>query len=216
MPAFRSQSIQNLNSPGVTRSMVIDALLPIVAVECVLVGWGGTLWLRHAMRTSLPQLDGTLHVAALSQPVTVRRDAHGVPHISAANMDDLIVAQGYVTAQDRLWQLDMLRRFASGNLAEILGSRAVEHDRAQRILEIGRAADAALAAMDPADRHFLEDYARGVNAYIAADAGPSAGRVSLAALSSGPVDAARLGAGGDEPGADAERGLPDQVDAGKN
>ena len=108
-----------------------------------------------------------LHVAGLSQPVTVRRDVHGVPHITAANMDDLVVAQGYVTAQDRLWQLDMLRRFASGNLAEILGSRAIEHDRAQRILEIGHAADAALAAMDPADKHFLEDYARGVNAYIA-------------------------------------------------
>ena len=109
----------------------------------------------------------TLHVAGLSQPVTVRRDVHGVPHITAANMDDLVVAQGYVTAQDRLWQLDMLRRFASGNLAEILGSRAIEHDRAQRILEIGHAADAALAAMDPTDKHFLDDYARGVNAYIA-------------------------------------------------
>jgi penicillin amidase len=125
------------------------------------------LWLRHAMRTSLPQVDGELHVTALSQPVMVRRDAHGVPHISAANMDDLVVAQGYVTAQDRLWQLDMLRRFASGNLAEILGPEAIEHDRAQRILEIGHAADAALAAMDPADRHYLEDYAGGVNADIA-------------------------------------------------
>ena len=82
-------------------------------------------------------------------------------------MDDLVVAQGYVTAQDRLWQLDMVRRFAAGNLAEILGSRAIEHDRVQRILEIGPATDAALAAMDPADKRFLEDYARGVNAYIA-------------------------------------------------
>ena len=114
-----------------------------------------------------PQVDGTLHVGGLSQPVTVRRDAHGVPHITAANMDDLVVAQGYVTAQDRLWQLDMVRRFAAGNLAEILGSRAIEHDRVQRILEIGPATDAALAAMDPADKRFLEDYARGVNAYIA-------------------------------------------------
>ncbi len=119
------------------------------------------------MRTSLPQLDGQLHVAGLSHPVTVRRDGHGVPHITAANMDDLIVAQGYVTAQDRLWQMDMLRRYASGNLAEILGPSAVEHDRAQRTLEIGHAADAALAVMDPADRQFLGDYARGVNACIA-------------------------------------------------
>ncbi|MHB1959684.1 MAG: penicillin acylase family protein [Acidobacteriaceae bacterium] len=138
-------------------------LLAAVVLGCV----AGTFWLRHAMRTSLPQLDGQLHVAGLSHPVTVRRDGHGVPHIAAANMDDLIVAQGYVTAQDRLWQMDMLRRYASGNLAEILGPSAVEHDRAQRILEIGHAADAALAVMDPTDRQFLDDYARGVNACIA-------------------------------------------------
>jgi len=166
MPAFRPRSIQKLNSPVLRARWLLTAAL-ILVVAGVLVCWAGTVWLRHAMRTSLPQVDGTLHVASLSHPVTVQRDAHGVPHIAAANMDDLIVAQGYVTAQDRLWQLDMLRRFASGNLAEILGPRAVEHDRAQRILEIGHAADAALAAMDPADRHDLEDYARGVNAYIA-------------------------------------------------
>ena len=166
MPAFRPQSIQKLNSPVVRARWLLAAIL-IVVVAVVLVGWGGTMWLRHAMRTSLPQLDGTLHVTSLSQPVTVRRDAHGVPHINAANMDDLIVAQGYVTAQDRLWQLDMLRRYASGNLAEILGPRAISHDGAQRILQIGRAADAALAAMNPTDQHFLQEYARGVNAYIA-------------------------------------------------
>lgn len=119
------------------------------------------------MRASLPQIDGQLHVAELSQPVIVRRDRHGVPHITAANIDDLIVAQGYITAQDRLWQMDMLRRYAAGDLAEILGRKAVEHDRAQRILQIRNAADAALHSMPALDRHFLDDYARGVNAYIA-------------------------------------------------
>ncbi len=77
-----------------------------IVLGCV----AGTFWLRHAMLTSLPQLDGQLHVAGLSHPVTVRRDGHGVPHIAAANMDDLLFAQGYVTAQDRLWEMDMLRR----------------------------------------------------------------------------------------------------------
>ncbi|MGO8720739.1 MAG: penicillin acylase family protein [Acidobacteriaceae bacterium] len=166
MPAVDPQSSRKSYSRRRPVRWLLTGLLVLLAA-IVLGCVGGTFWLRHAMRTSLPQLDGTLHVAALTHPVVVRRDGHGVPHIAAANMDDLIVAQGYVTAQDRLWQMDMLRRYAAGNLAEILGTRAVEHDRAQRILEIGRAADAALAAMAPADRRFLDDYARGVNAYIA-------------------------------------------------
>ena len=166
MPASGQQSKQEFYSRRRPVRWLLTAsliLLAAIVLGCVV----GTFWLRRAMRSALPQLDGQLHVAGLSHPVMVRRDGHGVPHITAANMDDLIVAQGYVTAQDRLWQMDMSRRYASGNLAEILGSVAVEHDRAQRILEIGHAADAALTAMDTDDRHFLEDYARGVNAYIA-------------------------------------------------
>ena len=72
----------------------------------------------------------------LSAPVTVRRDAHGVPHIEAASQDDLFVAQGYVTAQDRLWQMDAYRRNANGELAEVMGPSLVEHDKAQRVLQI--------------------------------------------------------------------------------
>jgi acyl-homoserine lactone acylase PvdQ len=59
----------------------------------------------------------------------VRRDAHGVPHIEAATEDDLFVAQGYVTAQDRLWQMDAFRRNANGELAEVMGFSMVAHDR---------------------------------------------------------------------------------------
>ena len=146
--------------------MALASLL-VFLVLALLLAWGGTLWLRHAMRASLPQLDGQVRVAQVAKPVIIRRDQHGVPHIAAASMDDLVVAQGYVTAQDRLWQMDMLRRFAAGDLAEILGSSAVEHDRTQRILQMRTAADAALHVMSPTDRRFLDDYARGVNAYIA-------------------------------------------------
>ncbi len=71
---------------------------------------GGALWLKHAIRTSLPQIDGSVQLPGLSAEVTVRRDEHGVPHIQAANLDDLFAAQGYVTAQDRLWQMDITRR----------------------------------------------------------------------------------------------------------
>lgn len=118
------------------------------------------------MRDSLPQLDGQLRLPGLSHTVWVRRDRHGVPHITADSMDDLVRAEGYVTAQDRLWQMDMLRRFSAGDLAEILGSSQVEHDRAQRILQMRNAAIAALRATPPDERHLLDEYAAGVNAYM--------------------------------------------------
>jgi penicillin amidase len=100
--------------------------------------------------------------------VTVARDAQGVPHIRARSMDDLVFAQGFVTAQDRLWQMDMLRRHAAGELAAILGSNALEYDRLQRTLQLRVAADRAWAALPPDQKHWLEMYARGVNASIVA------------------------------------------------
>jgi penicillin amidase len=128
----------------------------------------GVLLLRGAARAALPVLDGDLHVAGLSAPVLVRRDAHGVPHIEAATQDDLFVAQGYVTAQDRLWQMDAFRRNANGELAEILGPSLVRHDKMQRNLQFRLTAQRIYANLSVADRARLDDYARGVNLFIAA------------------------------------------------
>jgi penicillin amidase len=125
------------------------------------------LWLRSATVAALPALDGDLHLAGLSAPVTVRRDAHGVPHIDAATQDDLFLAQGYVTAQDRLWQMDLYRRNANGELAEIFGSSQLKHDRTQRVLQIRNTARRIYANLSPADRARIDDYARGVNLFIA-------------------------------------------------
>ncbi len=127
----------------------------------------GVLWLRTVARAALPQLDGQIRVAGLSAPVTVQRDAHGVPHIEAARQEDLWLAQGYVTAQDRLWQMDLYRRFAQGGLAEILGPALLKRDEAQRVLEIRNTAQRIYAQLDPADRARLDAYARGVNLFIA-------------------------------------------------
>lgn len=127
-------------------------------------------WVRAAATDSLPQVDGTLPIPGLSAPVTVERDAHGVPHIHAASIDDLLLAQGFVTAQDRLFQMDLLRRHAAGELAEILGKSVVGHDRLQRTLQLRASADRALAQLSPAQRHVLEQYAAGVNASIAGQA----------------------------------------------
>jgi penicillin amidase len=138
----------------------------------LLAAAAGVIWLRAAEKAALPVLDGDLHLAGtdskgLGAPVTVRRDAHGVPHIAAATQDDLFVAQGYVTAQDRLWQMDIFRRHAGGELAEILGPSLVQHDKAQRVLQFSNIARRIYSNLPPADRARWDDYARGVNLFIA-------------------------------------------------
>lgn len=148
----------------VLRFFVGFVILLIIALAAGVLS--GAWWLRHAMRDSLPQLDGQLRLPGLSAAVTVRRDQHGVPHMEAATLDDLFEAQGYVTAQDRLWQMDMARRSAAGELAELLGKKLVEHDRVQRVLQMRATAERMTASLSERDRRFFEDYARGVNAYI--------------------------------------------------
>ena len=127
---------------------------------------GFVLWLRAGAKAALPVLDGDLHLAGLSAPVNVIRDGHGVPHIQAAAQDDMLVAQGYVTAQDRLWQMDAYRRNADGNLAEIMGPSLVRHDETQRVLQFRNTAQRIYANLSAQDRARLDDYARGVNLFI--------------------------------------------------
>ena len=124
-------------------------------------------YIHHALVAALPQIDGTLALPGLSAPVSVQRDAHGVPHIRAASVDDLVIAQGFVTAQDRLFQMDLLRRHAAGELAEISGPSFIEHDRIQRTLQLRATADRAVTALPAEQLHYVELYARGVNASIA-------------------------------------------------
>jgi penicillin amidase len=118
------------------------------------------------LRRTLPQLEGTIALPGLRADVLVERDALGVPHIRAQSLEDLLTAQGYVVAQDRLWQMDLLRRAAAGELSEIFGEVAFDHDVESRTLGFAQAADAALAAMPPDRRAMLEAYARGVNLYL--------------------------------------------------
>jgi len=143
--------------------LVAASLVLLLAIAVA----GFVVWLDAATRAALPQLDGDIHLAGLSAPVTVRRDAHGVPHIDAVAEDDLFAAQGYITAQDRLWQMDLLRRVSNGELAAVFGSAALEHDRQQRVLQIRLNAERIYKALSDADRKRLDDYARGVNQFIA-------------------------------------------------
>src|SRR5450432_1033378 len=125
---------------------------------------GVAVWAYLIARSALPQLDGSLPVPGLQQRVVVTRDTHGVPTIEASNLPDLFFAQGYVTAQDRLWQMDIMRRFALGRLAEVAGRDGVEHDKQQRILGIPQVAQRSAAALSARDREYFEAYSRGVNA----------------------------------------------------
>ena len=120
-------------------------------------------------KSRLAQLDGEIKVAGLNGRVEVVRDTWGVPHISAQSADDLFFAQGYVMAQDRLWQMEMWRRAAEGRMAEIVGPAAVPRDRVARLLRYrGRMDDAEWTSYHPDARRIFTAYVNGVNAFIAA------------------------------------------------
>jgi penicillin amidase len=119
-------------------------------------------------RQSLSQIDGDLKVAGLQKPVDVIRDEWGVPHIYAQNADDLFFAQGYVMAQDRLWQMEWWRREHEGRLAEVLGPAAVERDRQARLLKYrGPFDDSEWTSYHKDAKRIFTAYANGINAYIA-------------------------------------------------
>jgi penicillin amidase len=146
-------------------SPVFRILRWILFIILLILAVAGT-YAWFVAHSALPQLDGRLQVSGLSAPVTVTRDGHGVPTIEAGSLEDLFFAQGYVTAQDRLWQMDMMRRFGSGELSEILGEDTLKKDREQRILGLRAVARQSLEMASPRDRALFEAYARGVNAYI--------------------------------------------------
>src|SRR6266496_5242241 len=129
-----------ISSARVSRLRILHwlSLLGLALLVILLVGIS---WFLSIARSALPQLDGALPVAGVSGPVSVIRDSHGVPTLEAATLDDLFFAQGYVTAQDRLLQMDLMRRAATGELSEIVGVAALKHDRQQRILGIRATAE---------------------------------------------------------------------------
>src|SRR6516164_7699412 len=166
-------STTSLASPARTSNARI-AIRVVIAllVLALIIFLAFDIWFYRAVRAALPVEDGTIKLAGLTQPVIVTRDSLGIPTITASNLNDLFFAQGYVTAQERLWQMDMMRRYASGDLAMVLGPSFVEVDRDQRILGLRQVAEKVIAAADPAQREQLQAYASGVNAYIAQHSNP--------------------------------------------
>lgn len=135
-----------------------------VALVIILTAAAGTAY--FLLQKSKPQVNGTLALSGLTANVDVYRDDHGVPHIEAKSMKDLFIAQGFVTAQDRMFQMDLSRRQASGMLSEVIGEKTLSRDKFFRTLGLRRAAEASYHKYSPEMKKYLTWYADGVNAYI--------------------------------------------------
>jgi penicillin G amidase len=120
-----------------------------------------------ALRTSLPQTDGRIIVAGLHGEVTIARDMNGIPTITAKDDDDLAFGLGFAHAQDRLFQMEVQRRYGAGRLAEIFGQIAIPLDKQMRVLGLYQAAEAAFSKLSPPVQHGIDAYGAGVNAYLA-------------------------------------------------
>ena len=126
----------------------------------------GTILITGIKRGALPQYNGEIDIEGLASSVTVFRDERGMPHIYAENEHDLYLAAGYVMSQERLWQMDLIRRATTGRLSEIFGEEYVQTDLFLRSLDMTTKSKMVLSREDPAVLECLESFTDGVNSYI--------------------------------------------------
>jgi penicillin amidase len=138
-------------------------LVTYLAIISLIVGVIGFFLVRR----SFPQIDGEVRIPSLDAAVEIIRDTNGIPHIYASTTHDLFMAQGYVHAQDRFWQMDFWRHIGQGRLAELFGSSEVDSDTFLRALGFTRLSEEEFAVLDDQSKSILESYAEGVNAYLA-------------------------------------------------
>ena len=136
----------------------------VLALAALLLAAGvGAVWARAQLRGSLPQLEGERPLRGLSAPVQITRDDLGIPTIRGATRADVARATGFLHAQDRFFQMDLARRRAAGELAALVGARAVAADRKIRIHRFGAEAQRAVSLLNARDRTILDAYTAGVN-----------------------------------------------------
>jgi penicillin amidase len=150
------------------RPMPVPRLLLWFSASLLLIGLAAAVAVYVLASRAEPAYDGKLVLPGLKAPVTVDYGPRAVASLRAENPDDLLFAQGFVTASERMWQMDLLRRAACGRLAEVFGEQALPMDRLMRTLGLAWAAERNLAALGPQARALLRAYAAGVNAYRAA------------------------------------------------
>jgi penicillin G amidase len=141
-------------------------LLKAIGILIGLAVVGGLIIILVFKSRGLPDYNKDLKLAGLTANVTVVRDSFAIPHIYAENEHDLYLAVGYAMAQDRLWQMDLLRRVTQGRLAEIFGKELVDADLLFRSLRFTEKSRKIFAGSDPAMRSCVEAFADGVNQFI--------------------------------------------------
>jgi len=161
----RGLAAPGLGAPRARRSRGrrVLAILGIILLLGIIALAGLAVFL---LRRPLPVTSGQLRLPGLSAPVSVVRDHAGFPHLTGATSADLFRAQGYVVAQDRLWQMDFFRRVGAGRLSEVLGAATLDVDRFARTIGWRRAAQKELATLPADSRAALQQYADGVNAFL--------------------------------------------------
>ena len=146
------------------RRLVLWGLGIMLMVALIVAAYlGVTLWRAHG---GLPEWNGEVTIAGIDRPVRILRDKHGIPHVLAKTEKDAMFAQGFVHAQDRLWQLMLTRQASAGRLSEWLGSMTVPADRIARRYNVERLADRQWAEFPNDERPLVEAYAAGINAYL--------------------------------------------------
>jgi len=145
--------------------VLLKRLLKVLNALILLAFTAGLIGVYWYAWRPLPRTSGTL-VAPVAARGSIARDASGMPRITASSIEDALFLQGFATAQDRMWQMDMLRRTAAGRLAEVLGQAGLQMDREARRLRLERLADEHAAALTLGERAAFAAYARGINFYL--------------------------------------------------
>ena len=133
------------------------------AITVILLGLAAAVLLP---RIDGYQTSGELRLPALQQPVTVHRDEYGIPYLYASSLDDALTAQGFVVAQQRLFQMELYRQVALGRLAEMIGERGLDSDRLVRLLNFPAIAEKQISLLIPEEINFFQRYIDCVNDYI--------------------------------------------------
>lgn len=150
-----------------SRKVWLQKVLKNLVILLLVLGLSLAGFVTYTLRQSFPIENGAIALSRLKAEATVQRDRWGIPHIYAANSHDLFMAQGYIHAQDRFWQMDFWRHIGSGRLSEMFGSSQIATDKYLRTMGWARVAQQEIKQMNAEMRAYLEAYAEGVNAYLA-------------------------------------------------